>query len=688
MLSDTSVIVFHYLSNLFNTHINAERQKTLVSFICKHYLDDLVLAQKDKTLVNIFSEQSTQQELSPLEKLKQSEIETNFPKFQKLMAGIDQSLELPTNHPTIVLADKIAEAFHLSDGFERDFIRLATSYFEMTYLEPLFDDLSIDLYSGFERKETSLLAGILNRPLTEVDRGLELDAPLLACGLINGSSGSQSRDVSSQFCKLIYNRKLTLQSPKAVVLGEPTKASLTREHFEHLAEDFDLVASLLHNALTQKTVGLNILLYGSPGTGKTEMAKVIAAQIGADLYAVSETRELEPDENRNSDIMMALTLAQGDARTILMVDEAEEIFSVNPFSNKYTNKLYFNRLLENNATPIIWITNHVEAMHPAVIRRFSYAARFDSPPLTVRANIWRRELTKNQINLSLEEINELAREYALAPSFTQSAIRAASLLNDKRALKKTLDSLEKALAGDHIASKPSKPNANFKLELTNADQDLTVLTQRIVSSGRLDFSICLYGAPGTGKSEYLAYLANQMGLVPLQLRASDLLNLYLGETEKRVAEAFRVAKRDQRFLIFDEADSFLQDRRQATYSWEVSQVNEMLTWMERHPYPFACATNFMERLDEASLRRFSFKVKYSYLTPDQTLLAFAHFFGPEKAPSLNDLPVLNRLTPGDFAVVARKAAILGLTQTSELVELLLMEQAAKSAKTAVIGFSN
>jgi transitional endoplasmic reticulum ATPase len=56
-------------------------------------------------------------------------------------------------------------------------------------------------------------------------------------------------------------------------------------------------------------------------------------------------------------------------------------------------------------------------------------------------------------------------------------------------------------------------------------------------------------------------------------------------------------------LIFDEADSLLFDRREAVRSWEVSQVNEMLTWMEQHPLPFCCTTKMMEKFDSASLRR-------------------------------------------------------------------------------------
>ena len=51
-------------------------------------------------------------------------------------------------------------------------------------------------------------------------------------------------------------------------------------------------------------------------------------------------------------------------------------------------------------------------------------------------------------------------------------------------------------------------------------------------------------------------------------------------------------------------------------------MNEMLTWMESHPLPFACTTNFGEHLDPATLRRFVFKVRLDYLTPAQVEEAF------------------------------------------------------------------
>ncbi|MDR1486579.1 MAG: ATP-binding protein [Deltaproteobacteria bacterium] len=90
-----------------------------------------------------------------------------------------------------------------------------------------------------------------------------------------------------------------------------------------------------------------------------------------------------------------------------------------------------------------------------------------------------------------------------------------------------------------------------------------------------------------GKSEYARHLAKEMGLSVLQKRASELQSMFLGESEKNIACAFRQAREKKKFLIFDEADSFLQDRTNAVSNWEISHVNEMLTWMESHPLVIA-----------------------------------------------------------------------------------------------------
>ena len=105
---------------------------------------------------------------------------------------------------------------------------------------------------------------------------------------------------------------------------------------------------------------------------------------------------------------------------------------------------------------------------------------------------------------------------------------------------------------------------------------------------------------------------------PLKVkRASDLLSNWVGGTEANIAEAFAEARDQGAVLLFDEADSLLLDRGDAQRSWEITQVNEMLTWMDSHPLPFVAATNFARRLDPAALRRFVFKIELRALSAER-----------------------------------------------------------------------
>jgi SpoVK/Ycf46/Vps4 family AAA+-type ATPase len=176
-----------------------------------------------------------------------------------------------------------------------------------------------------------------------------------------------------------------------------------------------------------------------------------------------------------------------------------------------------------------------------------------------------------------------------------------------------------------------------------------------------------------------------MGLEPMLRRGSDLLSMWIGETEKRLARAFAEARSDQRFLIIDEAEPFLWNRSAASRSWEASMVDELLTQMETHTLPFACTTNLPEAVDSAALRRFSLKVKFEFLDSDQAAKAYAHFFAREAPLSLRHL---SALTPSDFASVAKRCRLLDLPMDRDapLVTMLESEVAGKRLPARKIGF--
>jgi SpoVK/Ycf46/Vps4 family AAA+-type ATPase len=160
----------------------------------------------------------------------------------------------------------------------------------------------------------------------------------------------------------------------------------------------------------------------------------------------------------------------------------------------------------------------------------------------------------------------------------------------------------------------------------------------------------------------------------------------VGETEQQMAAMFREAEAEKAVLLLDEADSFLQDRRNAQRTYEVTEVNEMLQGMERYNGIFVCTTNLMDSIDQAALRRFTFKIRFRPLTRAQRERMFVvEALGGDDA-ALTDalrsrLVKLEQLCPGDFAAVKRQVEILAETLAPE--EFLAQLEAEHRVKPEV-----
>lgn len=224
-----------------------------------------------------------------------------------------------------------------------------------------------------------------------------------------------------------------------------------------------------------------------------------------------------------------------------------------------------------------------------------------------------------------------------------------------------------------------KKKIKFDYKMVNCNQDLKVLTTKLKQSKRLDYGLLLWGVSGSGKSFYAEWLAQELGLGFIKKRASDLIDKWVGATEKNIADAFREAKEKKAVLVFDEADSFLFDRKFATREHEAASVNEVLTQMENHPYPFVMTTNLKDKIDRAALRRFIFKIKYDYMKAEQIKAGIKNYFGKEFKLNNEQLSQLTHLCAGDFKVVKHKMDILdnGEYTTNLIFEYLLKEQEEK-----------
>jgi transitional endoplasmic reticulum ATPase len=481
------------------------------------------------------------------------------------------------------------------------------------------------------------------------------------------------------------------------IVPSPTP-TITWDRFAHLGELPEVMRSYVGHALDRKKLGVNLLLYGPPGTGKSEFSRALAHELDCALFEVSSQDE-EGNPVDGARRLAALKLLHGfcgQRRTMVVFDEIEDVFPkahplFGPQGGRY--KGWVNRILENNPTVTLWITNSVESLDPAYVRRFDMVFEFKAASLQVRE----AHLRGLPLPLSESAVKTMASCASLSPAVVNRAAAVVcsirSELSDSRApqiMELIVNQTLHAQGHKRIRSRAGS-EAVYDAAYINADFDPVALVEGIRSakSARL----CLYGPPGTGKTAYGQWLAQQLGQPIIVKRASDLLSQYVGMAEKNIAKAFDEAKDAGAILLMDEVDSFLQERTKAQRSWEITQVNEFLTQLEQFEGVFIATTNLMDGLDKAALRRFDFKARFDYLKPRQATALFVAHLSTVGVPiadsyTIQRLETLTQLTPGDFSVVARQHSFKPITTSSGWVSALEAECSQKPGATRrITGFA-
>lgn len=551
----------------------------------------------------------------------------------------------------------------------------------------------------------SVVATILDQPRELISAALnKQSSPLLRCGLL-------SIDPDPEYC---LAKKLDLMSDRLVDAlylhpddGNPTElldrffavakpAELSLAAFDHAKSDLNIITKHLQHSLENHSSGTNYLIYGLPGVGKTQLARAVGESLGCSVYELSlmdDDGDVLDANDRLKALRIALHVLAQNSRALLIVDDCDDLITsgiTGYFSKSLMSrsKGFFNNLLEENSVPVIWLANNVSELDPAAVRRFSIPFELGMPPKDQRLSLL-KSIAGDYLSADLLETATQSTDMTQAV-FKQVVSVIQSLgIDDQQARDDTFVQLAnnvlKAQRNNLLKIKESchLPTC-YDPTLLNMDAPALPqqLARNLIEVGSV--KLLLTGPSGCGKTAFAHWIAGEMKRSVTELHISDLLSKYLGGTEKRIAQAFHQAASQDSVLLLNEFDSLASSRKLAHRNWEVTQVNELLTQMERFEGVLIATSNLMDRLDNALARRFDTKIQFDYLTPTQGWELLHRYCDMLNlgTPDINDymdrFMLIQHLTPGDFNTVARGNRFCPLQSPREFIVALEKECRLKS----------
>ena len=289
-----------------------------------------------------------------------------------------------------------------------------------------------------------------------------------------------------------------------------------------------------------------------------------------------------------------------------------------------------------------------------------YRFEMTLPKAAERRVLWQHEL--NGINLEEDvSIDEIARKYKLYPGTIHDCVMDAlgSSRADGRDTVSMNDLTEAVLAEttsvlDRLCDRiPLKYTWNDLVVDPRQKAIMETLCSRVRYQSLVDeewgfedkvtygrgASMILYGSPGTGKTMAAQVMAHDIGMALYRVDLSQLVDKYIGETEKNIGKIFDAASDGNVILFFDEADALFSKRTEVQSSNDKhanTEVAYLLQKIEQHEGVIFLATNRYTDFDTAFVRRLTYAVRLE--RPDKQMrLDLYRKILPDKTPREDDL---------------------------------------------------
>lgn len=538
-----------------------------------------------------------------------------------------------------------------------------------------------------------LLSRLLDCGLAEAQALISPGGQLAYSGLINPRKEPKDLDdlnLSTDLAEALLTPHFDFERVFAPFFNRASASRLSLGDYDWLGDIVDLARRLLAGASREEIRPPQLLLHGMPGTGKSELARVLATAAGTRAFTVS-AGNMDGEPYERADRLRAAKIAHSalaeHAGALLIFDEAEAVLSSAHSStgSAKRQKGWLNDFLERARVPCIWIANGIDTVDIAYLRRFDLVVEVTVPPRATRRRIAVDALARFSVRDTF--LDRVAAQSSITPAELARARDALQRLGDQTTPEKdaslVLANGSRDVRHDALDSRPGYQLPVFDPDSINCDIDLAQLLDSLQQLD--DARLCFHGPPGTGKTALARHIADRTDRELITVQASDWLSMWVGQTEQHIRQSFAKAARENSVLLVDEADTFLRDRQLGTQSWETSRVNELLKCLEDTRSIVIFATNAFETLDPAVLRRLDIKTALRPMRADQrrrmlaAVLACNDCDTDLSQSAAARLAGMHGITSGDYAAATRRVWLTGGELNSDtLTEALAAEIDARA----------
>jgi transitional endoplasmic reticulum ATPase len=482
-----------------------------------------------------------------------------------------------------------------------------------------------------------------------------------------------------------------------------------------------------------------VLLHGPPGCGKTLLAKAVANESDANFVLVNGPEIISKFVGEaEKKIRQIFDEAEKKSPSIIFIDEIDAIASKREESQGEVEKRVVAQLLtvldglkSRGKVVVIAATNRPNAVDPALRRpgRFDREIIIGVPDKKARHNILKihtRNMPLKDVRLKRwadkthgfvgADLSALCKEAAL-----NVVRRILPHVNLKKNGSIPKEILEKLIIHDkdfESAMKLVTPSAMREIfietpsvtwkevgGLESTKRELKEAVEWPLKHGagfkrlgiRAPKGILLHGPPGCGKTLLAKAVANESEANFILVKGPELLNKFLGESEKGMRKIFKKARlASPAIIFFDEVESIASKRtKSANHKVNENLVNTFLAEMdgleELNDVVVIAATNRLDMMDSALLRPGRFDRKLFVPRPDEKAREQIFKIHTKAMPLASDvrLKVLVEKTKGyvgsDVEAICREAGMLALRESFSAKEVFMnhFEEALLKVKSSV-----